>query len=133
MCLEDFSVCPTKDGYKCFEERLLSFKNWEGVLEPSDLALAGFYYVGYKDIVCCFYCGVEIYRWKVGDIPINNHLMYSRDCSYAKLIKDRLVGVMEKKHTHVTKNGLISYRTAFWWLLSIILGLYALCISMNVN
>lgn len=117
----------SKNQYKHFEERLVSFTNWKGAVKPLDLALAGFYYTECDDIVRCFHCRVGIYRWKVGDIPISDHLMYSEDCSYVKLIKDGLLKIIEdkKKHKHVSSD-LINYRRAFWWLLSVMLSLHVI-------
>lgn len=82
MCPVDFTP-----NYKVFAARLLSFCNWPGVIDPKELALAGFYYLGDADACCCFNCGVEIFHWRQGDSPLQDHLKYSPECSHAKFIK----------------------------------------------
>lgn len=116
------------DEYKSFDERLLSFKKWNGAVEPSELALAGFYYSGCHDITSCFYCGVEIYRWELCDVPINEHLKYSTNCSYAKLMKNLLLRNIKKEHKCITKNHMIGCRRGLVWLMTI--GLHVISIHV---
>lgn len=99
MCLEDFSGIYSYLSYNTFDERLLSFEKWNGVLPPVELALAGFYYTGESDIVRCFWCKVDIHRWKAGDMAIKDHLKYSKNCTYAKLIREKLdLNIMKECH-----------------------------------
>lgn len=80
MCGEDYG------SYNSFENRLITFTNWNGNLQPTELALAGFFYKNYHDLTECYYCGIEIHKWQKHDIAINEHLKYSSGCLYAKLI-----------------------------------------------
>lgn len=127
-CVEDFfAVSNNTILYKSFDERLLSFKKWNGTVEPSELALAGFYYSGCHDITSCFYCGVEVYRWEACDIPINEHLKYSGNCSYAKLVKNLLLRNIKEEHNYITKNHTIGSRRGLEvWLVTV--GLHAISI-----
>lgn len=63
MCLESFDKDIDDVTYKTYENRLSTFKNWNGKLEPEVLAGAGFYYISYSDVCKCYYCGTEIYEW----------------------------------------------------------------------
>ena len=71
--------------------RVASFKNWpsSAPVTADDLAEAGFYYVGERDAVCCFHCGVKIEQWVPGDVAIDEHLRHSPDCSYARQVAQR--------------------------------------------
>jgi hypothetical protein len=71
--------------------RLATFDNWPpGVpVSPDDLAEAGFYYLGIRDIVCCFNCEVRIEQWVPGDVPVDEHLKHSPNCSFAKQVAQR--------------------------------------------
>ncbi|CAG9819993.1 unnamed protein product [Phaedon cochleariae] len=94
MCIEDFSCMKDlsipRSWYNSFDKRLLSYRNWTGNQKPIELANAGFYFKGKDDIVECFQCGIEIHMWNHEDIPIEDHLKYSKICPYANLIKDIL-------------------------------------------
>lgn len=70
-----------------FDHRLKSFENWTGNVSPIELALAGFHYIGKEDVVRCFECDIQINKWKPGDVPIHDHLKFSPNCSYAKMMK----------------------------------------------
>uniref|UniRef100_V5H1N8 Apoptosis inhibitor n=1 Tax=Anoplophora glabripennis TaxID=217634 RepID=V5H1N8_ANOGL len=99
MCIEDFSDVYNYLSYNTFEKRLLSFEKYTGFIEPTELAWAGFYYTGESDIVKCYYCNIEIYKWKVGDIAIKDHLKYSNNCTYATLIKEKFNSKIGKENT----------------------------------
>ncbi|CAH1101745.1 unnamed protein product [Psylliodes chrysocephalus] len=70
-----------------FDHRLKSFENWTGNVSPIELALAGFHYIGKEDVVRCFECDIQINKWKPGDVPIHDHLKFSPNCSYAKMME----------------------------------------------
>ncbi|XP_050516478.1 E3 ubiquitin-protein ligase XIAP-like [Diabrotica virgifera virgifera] len=78
MCLEDTSL-------NNFYERLYTFKNWPGLVPASDLAVYGFYYLQTEDIVRCFHCGVEIYKWLTSDNVYEEHIKFSPNCSFARI------------------------------------------------
>lgn len=83
MCLEDHTMLQ----YDSFEKRLLTFNNWPGPLDPLYMALAGFFFTGYKDVAICFNCGAEIFRWEESDDPITEHLKFSSQCTYINFMK----------------------------------------------
>lgn len=81
MCIETHSRV-----YTCFSDRLLSFKNWPGTQSPQSMASAGFFYINPDDDVQCFYCGIRIAFWEPSDIPLSEHLRWSKDCVFANLL-----------------------------------------------
>lgn len=89
MCIETHSPVYQVE-YKTFIERLLSFEEWPGPLNPVDLAIAGFEFTGIDDICRCFYCNVKIHKWTITDIPINEHVKYST-CPYASKVEKLIV------------------------------------------
>lgn len=82
MCLEDWSV-----DYHKLENRLESFSKWRGILDPFELAIAGFYYTGEEDVCSCFYCGIEIFQWEPTDDVFVEHLIHSPNCNFALLLR----------------------------------------------
>ncbi|XP_008846904.1 baculoviral IAP repeat-containing protein 3, partial [Nannospalax galili] len=48
------------------------------------LARAGFYYMGAKDKVKCFCCGLMLDNWKHGDSPIAKHRQLYPSCSFVQ-------------------------------------------------
>ena len=71
---------------KNFDERLLTFRNWNGPVNPLDLAQAGFYFTQYKDVCKCVCCSVEIFKWDSGDCPIDEHFKHSSYCDFANIL-----------------------------------------------
>lgn len=62
-------------------DRLKSFENWDvECIQPSQLALLGFYYLGPQDMVRCKFCRVEIGMWEQDDNVMNEHLRWSPHC-----------------------------------------------------
>ncbi|KAK3108470.1 hypothetical protein FSP39_008485 [Pinctada imbricata] len=79
--------------YVYFAERLASFKNWQKFLRgPSkrDLARAGFVYTNVGDKVTCFWCGMTFKDWEPFDDVYKEHLKWSKDCTFAKILSDGL-------------------------------------------
>ncbi|XP_032681186.1 E3 ubiquitin-protein ligase XIAP-like [Odontomachus brunneus] len=67
--------------------RIQSFKNWPvPYMKPEKLAAAGFYYTGELDIVKCFECGTETYKWQEGDEPLVDHKRQSPTCRFLRNI-----------------------------------------------
>lgn len=76
--------------YDTTQERLKSFNEsaWATVCPVSalDLAEAGFFRdlsATYTDGTICFYCGVTLYDWKKGDVPLWEHIRHYERCSFA--------------------------------------------------
>jgi hypothetical protein len=71
-----------------YEDRLRSFKNWSKQLIPDKytMAEAGFLYTGQSDIVQCFACNVRVSEWDKTDNVWKEHLKWSPDCIFLKMI-----------------------------------------------
>ncbi|CAB3367899.1 Hypothetical predicted protein [Cloeon dipterum] len=63
--------------------RLASFSLWTKT-KPTQKALAeaGFFYLGEKDEVICFYCGKSLSGWKENDVPLVEHAKWFKDCPF---------------------------------------------------
>ncbi len=82
--------------------RLSTFAHWPStVVSPGDLAEAGFYYLRERDAVRCFHCDVRIEQWLPGDVPIEEHIRRSRDCTFAKAVAQR----KHRYDTYTTPNA----------------------------
>lgn len=81
-----FLESDTTINYNIYENRLLSFQNWNGLVSAKELAKAGFYYKNYLD-VCCAFCKLEIYKWRSNDNPIDEHFKYHKKCKFVKILK----------------------------------------------
>lgn len=63
--------------------RLLTFQTWPlTFLSPTDLAKAGFYYVGPGDRVACFACGGKLSNWEPKDNAMSEHLRHFPKCPF---------------------------------------------------
>ncbi|MDP0589516.1 MAG: RING-HC finger protein [Candidatus Endonucleobacter bathymodioli] len=66
--------------------------------DKSILAKAGFFYSGYSDYTCCFFCGLKLKSWSAEDIPLAVHLRISPKCQFALWIqKDKQVNQDQNK------------------------------------
>lgn len=72
--------------YKNFLRRYRSFDNalWPVHLDaqPLDLALCGFYYLGYRDKVQCATCCKRLFNWKPRNNAAAEHVRHSPKCAY---------------------------------------------------
>lgn len=69
-----------------FEKRLATFdhENWNGVVSKEALAKSGFYYLNYGDLVECFVCSVQIFKWEVDDDVESEHARHRPSCLFLK-------------------------------------------------
>lgn len=77
--------------YVNFKERYATFSDWPRFLKgPStqELARAGFIYTRIGDKVTCFSCGMTLKNWEPLDSAYNEHLRWSKNCIYAKMVTD---------------------------------------------
>lgn len=88
MCLESFEKEIDNISFRTYHTRLWSFKNWNGKVKPELLASCGFYYLLKDDICKCFYCGVEIFKWKYFDCPIIEHIKYNNNCNLIESLNE---------------------------------------------
>ena len=101
--------CPPASGAQDIdfareETRVKSFEGKQppGVFTPAEFAEAGFYLPDQQAqpdqlqvVVRCWYCGVQLDEWKVGDAILEEHLRHSRatervsdaSCVYAQYMK----------------------------------------------
>lgn len=65
-------------------ERLQTFQNWpaDAAVSSSDLARAGFFFLGSGDKVQCFCCGGVLRYWVDGDCPAAEHKRHFPTCSF---------------------------------------------------
>ncbi|XP_060566813.1 baculoviral IAP repeat-containing protein 8-like [Ruditapes philippinarum] len=95
-----------------YENRLKTFDTYPKQILPDkyQLARAGFYYTKEADIVVCFRCGVKLSQWEPHDNPSTEHLKWSPNCKYMKMIGP-------EKQAYLGTGGLFSnvhkYRTSF--------------------
>lgn len=67
------------------ETRLQTFEHWPNpYISKRSLAEAGFIYTGEDDIVQCPLCSIEGYRWVAGDIPMEDHRVWSPNCPFVR-------------------------------------------------
>ncbi|XP_060561972.1 death-associated inhibitor of apoptosis 1-like [Ruditapes philippinarum] len=71
-----------KEKYITIEARLNSFAKWpkRKTIDPGQLASAGLYYTGYRDIVACFACNVQLRDWEQEDDPYIVHARWFPHC-----------------------------------------------------
>jgi hypothetical protein len=71
-----------------YEDRLQSFMNWSKQVIPDKYAMAqaGFLYTGQSHIVQCFGCNIRVSQWEKTDNPWSEHLKWSPDCVFLKII-----------------------------------------------
>lgn len=73
--------------YRYEAARLKSFNNWPvKYIKAEKLATAGYFYTGELDIVKCFSCGTETYKWMEGDDPMVDHKRQSPMCKFVRNI-----------------------------------------------
>lgn len=79
-------------------DRLASFGQWPlgDILNPRDLAGAGFYHRG-SDIVFCPECGIMLTDWKKDDKPFEEHAKYSKDCLFVKLYEKAEIVISDEE------------------------------------
>lgn len=69
-----------------FPVRLATFEKLNWPPEHCDkivkLASIGFFYIGLRDRVRCFHCGLGLMQWEPGDDPREAHKRYGSECDY---------------------------------------------------
>ncbi|XP_072677847.1 baculoviral IAP repeat-containing protein 2 isoform X2 [Canis lupus baileyi] len=83
---EDFSPLSTNPysyAMSTEEARFLTYHMWPlTFLSPSDLARAGFYYIGPGDKVACFACGGTLSNWEPKDDAMSEHRRHFPNCPF---------------------------------------------------
>ena len=97
---------PCHPTYSDITRRLQSFTTCSSQsissLPPiDDLARAGFFYVGIRNVVTCFYCNGSLDNWGVNDQPMIEHARWFEHCIYAKqLCGDQLYQQIQVAKRH---------------------------------
>ncbi|XP_008048328.1 baculoviral IAP repeat-containing protein 3 [Carlito syrichta] len=99
--------------------RLRTYQMWPlTFLSPTDLAKAGFYYIGPGDRVACFACGGKLSNWEPKDDAMSEHLRHFPRCPF-----------LENQHQHPARYTVSNlsmqthaarFRTFFNWPSSIL-------------
>ena len=78
-------------AFSQYQARIDTFRDWPATLsqQPADLARAGFYYFGIKDMVKCFFCNGGLKNWDHNDDPYEDHVRWFPKCQYVR----QLMGV----------------------------------------
>lgn len=82
---------PAHPFYENEQTRIESFKKWpfSFLLNPKDLARAGFFFNGPGDIVTCFQCNGTLANWDPKHDPINQHAKFFPNCIFiSELVTD---------------------------------------------
>ncbi|XP_013915501.1 PREDICTED: uncharacterized protein LOC106543922 [Thamnophis sirtalis] len=76
-------------------KRLQTFQLWPASVPvaPTDLAAAGFYFVGPADTVQCFCCGGLLYNWVAEEDPMVEHKKFFPSCLY---VQNKIVGNIQQ-------------------------------------
>ncbi|XP_024899542.1 baculoviral IAP repeat-containing protein 2 isoform X2 [Pteropus alecto] len=84
--VEDFSPLRTNPysyAMSTEEARFLTYHMWPlTFLSPSELARAGFYYIGPGDRVACFACGGTLSNWEPKDDAMSEHRRHFPNCPF---------------------------------------------------
>uniref|UniRef100_A0A8C8ZD62 Baculoviral IAP repeat containing 2 n=1 Tax=Prolemur simus TaxID=1328070 RepID=A0A8C8ZD62_PROSS len=84
--VEDFSPLRTNSysyAMSTEEARFLTYHMWPlTFLSPSELARAGFYYIGPGDRVACFACGGKLSNWEPKDDAMSEHRRHFPNCPF---------------------------------------------------
>ena len=81
-----------------YADRLKTFEHWPKQLTPDKYALAqaGFYYTGVGDKVTCFACNLSLHHWESTDSALREHLKWSKNCTYLRIVTLDPVDVVDK-------------------------------------
>ena len=92
---------PARKNFVTLQARLKTYTGWVHSTGPTPevMAEAGFYYIGTKDHVKCFYCDGGLRNWEAGDDPWFEHARWFATCPYVLLNK----GTDYIKHATQTK------------------------------
>ena len=73
---------------KSERDRLKTFKTWssDSFTNTAWLAAAGFFYFGYKDMVRCAFCNLQLSYWEEDDDPFEEHKKWAFSCPYVNNI-----------------------------------------------
>lgn len=77
-------------------QRLRTFDRWPiPFIDKHQLALLGFYYFGPRDLVKCYFCGIEVGMWEEGDDVLADHVRWSPLCPFICRLRTNNVPINE--------------------------------------
>lgn len=99
------------------DARLKTYSNWPKSMsqKPMALAEAGFFYSGFGDRVCCFFCGLGLKDWRCDDIPWKEHVMWKSSCHFAVVVKG----------PHFVQALRQAYNFLVWWHFINVFNIYS--------
>ena len=62
--------------------RLQTFEKWQSPKCKFRMVDSGFFHQFYKDLVTCFYCGLNLWHWERHDYIDIEHVKYSPNCVF---------------------------------------------------
>ena len=75
-------------NYATYAARLATFETWPATIgasqQPAQLARAGFYFFGIKDMVKCFFCNGGLKNWDANDDPFEDHVRWFPRCQFIR-------------------------------------------------
>lgn len=74
-----------------FTDRFATFSCWPFQIPQhrDNMALAGFFYTGQGDRVCCAFCNLELGQWTTDDDPFSRHMLRNPKCPFIQEIRHR--------------------------------------------
>ena len=85
---------PKHAEFTLYSDRIDSFviNGWPPGIpqKPHDLANAGMFYNGRRDLTICYHCGGGIHKWEPEDSPWIEHFEHYPNCGYLKLFGSNL-------------------------------------------
>ncbi len=81
------------DDYKSVKNRIATFQNWSGALNPDELARTGFICRNQGDETQCVYCNIIIEGWKSFNSSVNEHSRHSPNCEYVTDVIKQLCAI----------------------------------------
>lgn len=94
---------PYLPTFETSRARMRTFLHWpaEMTQTPREMALAGFYYMGYRDITKCFNCGGVLTEWEALDDPWVEHARWFPECTYVRNIRGQHFIDMVQDNIHM--------------------------------
>uniref|UniRef100_H0XKP5 RING-type E3 ubiquitin transferase n=1 Tax=Otolemur garnettii TaxID=30611 RepID=H0XKP5_OTOGA len=118
--VKDFSALRTNPysyAMSTEEARFLTYHLWPlTFLSPSELARAGFYYIGPRDRVACFACGGKLSNWEPKDDVMLEHRRHFPNCPF---LENSLETLRFSTSNMSTQTYAARIRTFMYWPFSV--------------
>jgi len=97
----------------CWKRRLETFKDWPYSITPEELVNVVLYWTKERDRCTCYFCGVCLGEWSKDDNPWLEHAIYSSDCPFIRLYKNKTETRFLKNPFPVTSDGKLNSEYVF--------------------